>query len=892
MLDEKRSTAVISEILLGQLKGLSRGAAPGGAAPGGPAALGLSLSGRRCELLDALLIDAFAKIPPCGAALAAVGSYGRGTPALGSDVDVRILLPEGADASGLAEQMLYPLWDAGVQVGHQIVTAAELLDLASSDLPTATALLDWRHLAGDPGASQRLVGQARQALVSGGAARLVGWLAGETAERHERFGGSVYLLEPDVKNGEGGLRDLDVAGWLAQAQGEGAGLSALEAEGLVAPAELARLQGARELLARVRNLLHGAAGRRADRLTFEMQEAIAPRLGYDLQAREMLGEGDDEARLSVAVEAFMSDYYRHAQLVARVLERLLRRARPLMATPSAFRAATPPSLSEAGGQLDLAPGHDLRADPAAALRLYAEAVRLGLPVSARARELVAQAAHDEEFSKNLRHTPEASSLFLRLCVDAAETPQLGRPVMDELREVGLLLAMIPEFLPVVGRVHHDVYHVYTVDVHSVAALDRLKALTRGELAEQLPLACRLAAEVLQPEVLHLATLLHDVGKALGGHDHANRGAVMGLAIARRLGLKEAQCDQVAHLIRAHLSMYHVATRRDLDDPSTLDEFSRDLRGREDLRELYLLTVADISTTSPTALSAWKSKLLEDLFLAADARLLGQAGQGVDEGRARQAHDDALARAGATDFARSFLASMPARYLLANPAEAAAMHIEVAHRASASAGGLACGLRALATPGLAELCVVALDRPGLLASIAAAIVACRLEVHGAQILSHPLDDGRVQAVDLFWVRGAALDHLPRLRSALDERLADYIDRRKPVASALEARGASPWASRRTPTIPTEVSIDDRSSPAAAIVEVVTRDRPGVLCALSLAFHRLGLSISLAKINTEGTRVADVFYVTDDGGSKIELLPRKNEIRAAITDILARLAPSPP
>ncbi|RYE89778.1 MAG: HD domain-containing protein, partial [Myxococcales bacterium] len=389
-------------------------------------------------------------------------------------------------------------------------------------------------------------------------------------------------------------------------------------------------------------------------------------------------------------------------------------------------------------------------------------MRRGLPVASEARERVAHVAHDEPFGAALRADPEAARLFLRLCVDAAETPQLGRTVIDELREVGLLLAMLPEFSPVVGRVHHDVYHVYTVDVHSVAALDRLKGLVRGEQAGQFPLACRLAAEEIEPAVLHLATLLHDVGKALGGHDHARRGAAMAHPIGARLGLSPEQTGRVAQLIQMHLAMYHVATRRDLDDPTTLDEFCRDLSGREQLRELYLLTVADISTTSPTALTAWKAKLLDDLYLAADARLAGSTGRD-DEARADLARAEAKALAGDSGFARSFVDSMPARYVLAWPPADVAAHAEVARQASLA--GVACGVHPGPAPGLTGVSVAADDRPGLLAGIAAALAASRLEVHGAQILSHPLADGRMQAVDLFWVRGPATDRPERLRETV-------------------------------------------------------------------------------------------------------------------------------
>ncbi|MCU0658267.1 MAG: [protein-PII] uridylyltransferase [Polyangiaceae bacterium] len=862
-------------------------APPRGLPPMGedPVRWGQRYSAARCARLDEALVELFRQQGPRpGVVLAAVGSYGRGTLSPGSDVDLRLLVPRTGDGTDLAEALLYPLWDARLPVGHQIVTEEELLELAATDLPTATTLLDWRFLAGDMEASEALRQGARRRLEGGALERLIERLDEEVRGRHERFGGSVYLLEPDVKSGEGGLRDLDILGWLQAARHGSSSLEILSRSGQIAPEESTLLHASRELLARLRNMLHLGAGRRQDRLTFEHQEALAPRLGYAGQARRVLGgrDEDEEAVLTVAVEAFMSDYYRHAQVIARVLERQLRRGRP-QAPLRELPGSLPPAYELREGQLELATGLDLRQTPAAALGLYQEAVRLGAPVGAGSREQIVQAAYDPHFGAALRADGESARRFLALCVDAAETPQLGRTVMSELREVGLLVAMVPEFAPVVGRVHHDVYHVYTVDVHSVAALDRLKELVRGEQAESYPLACRLAAEELQPEVLHLATLLHDVGKALGGKDHATRGALMSRTIAARLGLDPSQQERVAHLIQHHLAMYHTATKRDLEDPASLEDFMAELPGRDQLRALYLLTVADISTTSPTALTAWKAKLLEDLFRAADARLQGR---GQDRQAEEKARKLALDLAGGSEHARAFLDSMPPRYLQATMPGQMARHAQISRKARQE--GLACGLWPSPVDGLAELCVVAEDRPGLLAAITAGIVASNLEIQGAQIFSHQPAEGQAQAVDLFWVRCADEGRLPLLERQIHGQLQAYVQRREPVQGALSRRGASPWATRKTPLVPTEVIIDDESSTTASIIEVVTRDRPGVLCALALAFHQLGLSVSLARINTEGTRVADVFYITGEDGSKIDLAPRKSEIKAKIVDILSSLA----
>lgn len=842
---------------------------------------------QRCQAADAALQELFEHLsPPPGTVLAAVGSYGRRTLAPGSDLDIRILVPRFGMGQELAEALLYPLWNAKIQVGHQIVSAEEILELGTTDLPTATTLLDWRFLAGDRESSDLLLQKARIYLFSPtGINRLISWIFAEVQARHERFGGSVYLLEPDVKSGEGGLRDLDSIGWLLQAQSTAPLWEALISEGFATPAELALLQRAQELLACVRSLLHTAAKRRQDRLTFEHQEAIARSLGYEEHARTMLGlhAANEVKYQAVTVEAFMSDYYRQAQFIARLLERILRRWHPLPLGHSNFVPDPSPWFHLQGEVMEFPYNKNLLEEPAMALRIYRDAARLGLSVGAASREEIERRVLEPEFCDKLRASSESAGLFLELCTSGIETPQLGRTVVSELREVGLLVAMIPEFAPVVGRVHHDIYHVYTVDVHSVAALDRLKALVRGEWIDSLPLACRLAAEEEQPEVLFLATLLHDIGKALGGQDHASRGAKIGFDIGRRLGLTQEQRERLSRLIERHLIMYHTATKRDLEDSTSIEEFLRNIQDREELQSLYLLTIVDISTTSPTALTAWKAKLLEELFWAADARLRGEVTPRQDEQILQQVQEKTIVLCSDKDFARSFLTGMPPHYLLGTPPGRMVEHIAMAQQAMES--GVSYDLRTSSNEGLAELCVIAEDRPGLLAAISAAIVASHWEIHGAQILSHRLADGRTQALDRFWVRCAPSPSFSRLQMLLDKHMEIFVRQRKPIEAALRSRWGSPWGTRPTPAISTEIILDDRSSPAASIVEVVARDHPGVLCALAQAFHQLGLSVSLARINTEGARAIDVFYITNEQGEKVELIPRELEIRQQIMTSLA-------
>ncbi|HZO12110.1 MAG TPA: HD domain-containing protein, partial [Polyangiaceae bacterium] len=583
-----------------------------------PSEIGLALGRAHARVLDELFVTIFPAAPAArepDLALAAVGGYGRGAVALGADVDLRILTRDLERAERFCQALLYPLWDAGVAVGHQVVTVDDLLAAAREDLPTATSLLDWRYIAGDRALSEELQRAAAQGIFALSALpQFLERLEQEVNERHARFGGSVYMLEPDVKNGRGALRDLDVAWWAARARWNVDEFSDLLKIGVLVPRQLAAVERARELLWRIRNLLHAQVGRRSDRLSFEMQEAIAAPLGY----RESP---------PLAVEQMMSDYYRAARTVSRFRELAMARATPV------FQRRRP-SYEDLGGGLMLLDGQAgivkpelVQSDPPIALRVVKAAVDRGVPLKASTRGALIDACGDDAWTTRLRESQEAAALFVELVISCSETVLRRGSVMRELHDLGLLLAMVPEFGPVVGRVHHDTYHVYTVDVHSVAAVDRLGEIVRGDIEVDTTtphghawvgsLACRLAAEVTSRRVLFFATLLHDVGKAIGRRDHSERGAEMARTILARLRFSDEEIEAVTRLILHHLTMYHVATRRDLDDPATAEELAQVVRDSEGLRDLYLLTVADLSTTSPTSMTSWKARMLDELYVATE-----------------------------------------------------------------------------------------------------------------------------------------------------------------------------------------------------------------------------------------------------------------------------------
>ncbi|MBM4363205.1 MAG: HD domain-containing protein, partial [Deltaproteobacteria bacterium] len=451
----------------------------------------------------------------------------------------------------------------------------------------------------------------------------------------------------------------------------------------------------------------------------------------------------------------------------------------------------------------------------------------------------------------------------------------------------LLVAMVPEFLPVVGRVHHDIYHVYTVDVHSVAAVDLLRALCRGDLATEHPLACRLAAEIARPQVLFLATLLHDIGKDLGGKNHAERGAELAGSILARLGMAAGDVAEVQHHVLKHLRMYHVATRRDIDDPRTLEEFCAEVHGIEGLRELYLLTLADVTTTSPGSMTTWKRRMLDELYVGAERHLVGDQAGGP--ARAAAAKEAVRAIAGTRvegAFLAHFLDAMPERYLYANDPSAVLAHAELAAAALAAPAMLR--VLSVSEP-YAQICVVAEDRPGLLARIAAALGHGRLKVFSAQVYSWVGPDGRTRALDLFWVRsGEEAAEVVRLAPALERDLLRLVRGEvDPVELVTGERAPPRWSLRPTPPVATRVNVDNRSATNHTVVEVITRDRRGLLFWLATTIQYAGLSISLAKINTEGERVADVFYVSDPQGGKVLDGERLDALSQSILSTIARL-----
>jgi [protein-PII] uridylyltransferase len=826
-------------------------------------------------------------------ALVATGGWARRELAPYSDIDFMLLHRGGRDADAAkraADRLLYPLWDAKVAVGHAVREPRAAARLARDDLATATALLDTRHLAGDRALTDELLRATRAVLAPGGNANaLVRALADEKKRRHARFGDSLYLLEPNLKQGQGALRDLQTALWAAAARwsAQGPDDSSPHAliDGLVAIGHLTRrqatvLHGARDFMLRVRAWVQLTAGRRVDQLTFEIQEAIAPVFYPDAR----LGPGDVRPAVAPAVEALMRAYYLHARGALQVAEHLLESARvPERRRPRIAKLDA--SFLSFNGELATTDPKVFQAQPAEMLRIFRLSVERAAPIYGHTRELIAEQVAQAGVS--LVGDGAALRYFVQALVDPRDRAQPS--ALEGMHQLGLLAAVMPEWAPCTCRVQHDLYHVYTVDQHQLYAVAMMKRIARGELAAEHPIATEVYRSVTRPAPLYLATLLHDVGKPLG-KGHAEKGAAIAGAVGRRIGLPPPDVELAETLVRQHLTMSHLSQRRDLADAEVIARFAQRIGDEERLTALYLLTLCDTAMTNPDNLTAWKAELLGELYLRTRDHLRGDAASAAADARAtsRSKVIASLGDEGAppTEVA-AFVDAIDQRFFAQLTPRQAARHVRLALAQRARGSRVDLAVSHFPMKGISEVAVVAPDVHGALAAIAGALTANRVDVLGAIVghadvpddrsvtrgVGHADADRDGLALDLFFVRDLVGESIKdddprwaRLSADLEELFGTGDGRPDPDAvRALIARRRPPSGlpPRKTPGVATEIRVVGDEHAEASIVEVFTRDRIGVLHAITQTLAELDLDILLSKVSTEGEKVADVFYVRHAG-----------------------------
>jgi len=815
---------------------------------------GLSVGRLITEATDRLVAGLFAELrgqlaPPEGLALAALGGYGRREMAPGSDVD--LLLLRGPKVK---EEKVRPfakafntlLWDLKLVVGWGVRAPQECATAAEEDHTVRTALLDCRFLAGEADVYGLLTERVLSELLTHRADAFIADKVEELRKRREKFGDSIYLLEPHVKQGEGGLRDLESALWIAQARYRTRGLRQLLAQQVLPASEVQLLAAARDFLMRVRNQCHSVRGRKEDRLTYDLQEEVARFLGYT------------ESPSGLPVEQFMRHYYLSAKAIRLAADALIARCEE--ASPG--RRALPPERRL--GEFKTFRGRlTFDGDPAffsqrpeAVLRLFRVADEEGLSLYSWVRDQVVHAL------------PRLHEARGEPAVVAELTALLSHPgtrgdFLFELHDLGVLGAVMPEFGRVTALHQHDMYHVYTVDVHSLFALRRLYALRAGELVDEVPGLSREMQELSDPLPLYLGMLLHDAGKGMGG-DHSEKGRALAEQLCTRLGLSERQREIVGFLVLHHLAMSRTSQRRDLSDPALIADFAALCGDVEKLTCLYLLTYADMRSVAPNMWNGWKARLLEELFEKARAQLLGKTqldASGHLSGL-REAFFARWASAFGEAKAAALAQSLPERYFLATDPARAVLHGRLLSRAGRLPLGAA--LRHHRAQALTELTLTAPDRPGLLALFAGVLSAHGIDILRARIASTEGGPVGGLALDVFEVKaplGRLLER-PRWRAARTDLLR-VLQGAVTVEEILQKRRPRSILARPVPRVKTEVSVDARASQRYSVIDVRAQDRVGLLYAIASSLHRLGLEIALAKISTEGNRAVDSFYVTRQG-----------------------------
>jgi [protein-PII] uridylyltransferase len=820
---------------------------------------------------------------PFDVSLVAVGGYGRAELCPFSDLDMWFLVPSNAvndkRAQELAEAVLYPLWDLRMEVGHAVRSAEDAIDLAREDLTACTALLDTRFLDGDRGPYDRLQREAPR-VFDRDPNRFVGRLAAEKAERHARFGDTVFLLEPNVKNGEGGYRDLLTGLWAVKARFHVRDFSDLVANGQATERQVRALVEARRFYLQLRTAAHLHAQRKADRLTFEVQEAIAEGIMGPLPERS----SNLEQAVAPAVEALMQRYFTHAKTVKREVERLLERCqvetqrKPLVRNLDA-------SFALFNGKVTTRDPSVFRERPSEMVRIFNVALDTGAEIYGHTRDLIAENA--ARAGDTLAADKQANAELLKLLLDDRDkrTPSL----LEQAHDLGVLTAVMPEFGPCTCRVQHDIYHVFTVDQHSLYAVQHLKALARGELRETLPVQTEAIKAVERRAPLYLGTLLHDVGKPLGGKGHSESGARLAVDIGKRIGLSDEDVSQTEFMVRKHLLLSHLSQRRDLNDVAMIANLAHEMGDEETLRELYLLTVADMSMVAPGNMTQWKEQLLTELFertrksLRRGPDLTGQDEQSLVSERQARVAELLGEPASALD---AWFATVPDRYVTLTAPKQIARHVQLTQRRT---GVSAMEVVHKPRKSVSEVSIIADDAPGLLARVAGVLLANRVDVLAAQITSRTLPGGKSEAIDVFTTRdryGRPITDEKRWQR-VEEDLARVLSGQITIEGLIAQRQErSSLPERVVPAVRTEIEVDNDVSADFSVIDVYTQDRLGVLYSITQTLADLGLDIHLSKIATEASRVADVFYVREQSGGKLTDT-RVDEVRLAVGEALGRL-----
>jgi [protein-PII] uridylyltransferase len=802
--------------------------------------------------------------------LVALGGYGRGELHPLSDLDIMLIYDGEMEpyVQRVTQGLLYTLWDLGLQLGHSVRSLPDCLAMARTDFASRTSMQEARYLVGD----RRLFNRFRKVLSENVYRKDFGQFLettlAERDQRYRKFGASPYVGEPNVKESAGGLRDIHTAMWLASTKFGARTLQELADKGLITDRERRMTDEALTFLWRVRNELHFLSGHKNDVLSREIQPQIAKNFGYQ----------GDEAQL--AVEKFMRDYYLHARVIHRVSRRLIARCRDTLSRRGMVgrklrQEALADGLLVMDERIHLVhpDGRDLREDPTRLMKVFWHAHRLGFELAIDTERAIEEALDlvDDRFQRSA----EVRDLFLAICRAWGRASVTFRAMHD----LGLLGRYLPEWGAITCLVQYDIYHRFTADQHSLLSVENLEALVPGQSPESGAMS-EVLSELQRPDLMMLGMLLHDVGKGRG-RGHVAKGIPLIQEVTARIGLPPADAAKVVFLVAHHVTMSHVAQRRDIDDPKTIESLAELCGTPEQLRMLYLLTYADMRAVGPGVMTGWQVQILSELYRRTLARLTGGRLERPGREQVIERVLRELATGGAARAIAAHLAMLSERYVATTAPGRIAAHLRLVEQLEEQP--VATQLFHHPDLGSSDLVVVTRDVVGLFSLIAGALTAHGINILSAQIFTRA--DG--VAIDTFQVNdpfGEAVTEEARWRRVLDG-LRSVIRGEQTVETLLAARRTGrPVADRFEG--PVKVTVDNQLSDSHTVIDVKCPDRVGLLYLLTRTLSSLGCDIASAHIATEVEQAFDTFYVTDRQGRRIEDPDAIDQIREALEESLLK------
>ena len=805
-------------------------------------------------------------------AVIAVGGYGRGEMAPYSDIDIMILMPKKSNATHtkFIKFMLYILWDLGLKIGHSSRSISESINAARDDQTVLTSLLEMRHVAGDQSLWTKLARAVQQEIAKKKPLAYVEEKLDERDIRHKRFGDTRYVVEPNVKDGKGGLRDLHSLFWIAKYAYRANSIIDIVEQGVLRDGEARKFALAQRFLWTVRCHLHLNAERPEERLDFEAQMIIAPRLGFA-----------DRGGLR-GVERFMKRYYLAARNVGNLtrifcaaMETDFRKSLTLW-RPDFLRTHDLDPFRIESGRVRLIDNVLFRDAPARLIELFAIAQSHDADIHPNTLQRVTRSL--PALDETIRQGPQSNQHFLNI-LTSRKNPER---ILRLMNESGVFGKFLPDFGRIVAMMQFDMYHSYTVDEHTLKAIGILHGIETGALLETAPVATEAMPEVESRRALFVAMLLHDIAKGRGG-DHSELGAKVALAVCPRLGLTPEETETVSWLILYHLLMSKTAFRYDLNDPQTITDFAAIVQSPERLKLLLVLTVADIRAVGPNIWNGWKAALMRDLYYRCDAVLRGADPAVIALGNAEGARREAQGKLPNWDGERFAVhaANMPVTYWTVFDCDSHVRHARLCTKFATLDVPLLIDFKPDRVRRMTELTILTVDDPGLFSRIAGAVAAAGANIVGARITT--CHDGTV--LDVFFLQdmnNQAIENrteLSRIQATLERSLTGSIK----LEQLLKDRWKqTPFRVRQMP-VPSRVILSNKISKTHSVIEVNGRDFPGLLHKITHCLADLGLQIQTATVSTYGERVVDVFYVKDIFGLQIQNEVRQRTIRNRLLEM---------